>query len=132
MSREEFLVVSPRELDALLRHKYDGEARRLACLRADIWNAALMQAGSDKRIEPEEFLGSGATAKDDMRRFIEECERGQIAQPSTDELGAFKGRIRKTATAEGALESLRKQHTRAKVSVANGKHPRTTRSQSPS
>jgi len=93
MSRVEFLASSPRELDALLRHKYDGEARRLACLRADIWNTALLQAGSDKRIEPEEFLGSGGAANDDMRSFVEAWERGQIAKPPAEALSAFKAQV---------------------------------------
>lgn len=95
MSREEFLSVSPRELDALLRHKYESTATQLACLRSDIWNTALLQAGSDMRIEPEEFLGSGeeANSDDDRRRFVEECERGQIAKPPAEALSAFKAQV---------------------------------------
>jgi hypothetical protein len=101
--------MSPRELDALLIRKNEGEAARLAALRSDIWNAITIISGIEKRFEPRDFLGRN-TAKDDMRSFVEEWERGQVRQPDVDTLAAFKKAVGAKAPTLDRIDALKAQH----------------------
>lgn len=106
--------MSPRELDALLVRKNDSEAARLAALRSDIWNAITIISGNEKRFEPGDFLGHN-TAKDDMRSFVEEWERGQIQQPNLDTLAEFKKAVGAKAPTLDRIDALKAQHKGIKV-----------------
>lgn len=107
--------MSPRELDALLIRKNEGDAARLAALRSDIWNAITIISGIEKRFEPGDFLGRNTASKDDMRSFVEEWERGQIQQPNLDTLAEFKKAIKAKAPTLDRIDALKAQHKGIKV-----------------
>jgi len=49
--------------------------------------------------EPSDFMPGGAarlTDDEDLRRFIEEVERGEVAKPSDEELEDFKRHLKET------------------------------------
>src|SRR5271166_1549966 len=84
LTRQEFLAMTPRELDGLFKHYYKGEALRFGCVRADIYNAAAIIVGSEQRFTAHDFVQGGTR---------ETWEYGGMPEPDEHTLAAFKAAL---------------------------------------